>query len=55
MQQLYPHRAQHRPPVQEKEVATTARVFDRVLDEVHNSVRLELRAAAEAEITCVSK
>jgi len=30
-------------------------MLDRVLDKVNDSVRLELRAAAEAKITCMSK
>lgn len=55
MEQLYPHRAQNWPPVQEEEIATAARVLDRVLDKVNDSVRLKLRAAAEAKITCVPK
>lgn len=55
MEQLYPHRAQNWPPVQEEKIATAARVLDRVLDKVNDGVRLELRAAAEAKITCVPK
>lgn len=52
MEQLHPHRPQHRSPMQEEEVAAAARMLDRVLDEVDDSMRLELRAATEAEVTC---
>lgn len=55
MEQLYPHWAQNWPPVQEEEIATAARMFDRVLDKVNDSVRFKLRTAAEAKITCMSK
>lgn len=53
MQQLYPHWAQDWPPVQEEKITTAARMLDRILDKVNDSVRLELRAATEAKITCM--
>lgn len=52
MKQLYSHWPQHWPPMQKEEIATTARMFDRVLNKVDDSVRFEFRTAAEAEITC---
>jgi len=55
MEQLYPHWAQNWPPVQEEEIATTARMLDRIFNKVNNSVRLKLRTAAEAKITCTPK
>lgn len=39
--------------MQEEKVATAARMLDRVLDEIDNSVRFELRTTAEAKVTCV--
>lgn len=50
VQQLDAHRPEDRPAVQEEQVAPAARVLDRVLDEVDDRVRLELGAAAEAEV-----
>lgn len=55
VEQLYPHWAQNWPSVQEEEIATAARMLDRVLDKVNDSVRLKFRAAAEAKITWIPK
>lgn len=52
VEELHPHRAQHGPQVQEEQVAAAPRRLHRVLDELHDRLRLEHGAPAEAEITC---
>jgi len=52
MEELHPHGAEHRPPMQEKQVASAAGVLDGVFNEVHDCVALEFGAAAKAEVSC---
>lgn len=44
--------AQHRPKVEEEQVASATGRLHRVLDELHNRLRFEHRAPAEAEVAC---
>jgi len=41
--------------MQKKEVATAARMFNRILDEINNSMRFEFCAAAKAEVTYIQR
>ena len=50
MQQLNPHRAKDRSPVEEEEVAPGPGMLNGVLDEVDDRVALELGEAAKAEV-----
>lgn len=51
VEQLHPDRAEYGTQVQEEQVAPASRSFHGVLDELHDRLRLEHRAAAEAEVT----
>ncbi len=50
MQELHPHRSQHRAPVQEEQIPSWPRVLHRILYKVHNGRALELCEASKTKV-----